>query len=129
MRTKEEIIDLVKEIDNGKGKVKDKNDIEYLNDVKIALQWVLKKISAGQGTSNMEEEMRYVADHSATDELEEDEIKTLMDFMDKEFDGYFKITSTIRLETAACNVSDTWDWISERLTTKQFLSDNYLKLK
>lgn len=122
-------MDMISQIDNGIGVVKDKKDIEYLNDVKAALRWVLKKISAGQEVPNMEEEMRYVADHSATDELEEDEIKTLTDFMNKEFEGYFKITNTLRLETAACNVADAWDWVMERTSTEDFLSDSYLILE
>lgn len=128
MRTKEEIMDMVMQIDNGIDAVKGKDDIQYLEDVKAALQCVLKKISSGQEVSKIEEEMRYVIYHSSTDDLGKDEIKTLTDFMNKEFEGYFKSTGTLGLDTTACNVSDAGDWILERTTTKQFLTD-YLMLE
>ncbi len=129
MRTKEELIDMVKQIDNGIGVVKDKKDIEYFNDVKAFLGWILEKISAGEEVPNIEEKIRYVVDHSSVDELGKDEIKTLTVFMNKEFERYFKITNTLRLETVACNISDAWWWVSGELSTKKFLSDSFLRLK
>ena len=135
MRTREEITDLITEIDNGTGTVKDKKDLEYLGDVKVALQYVLKKLSTGQEASKIEEEMRKQMDSLFAKlidgELDEDEIKALTDFMNREFEGHFKIAILDygAQETATCNVTDAWYWVLEEITTKQFSSDSYLKLK
>jgi len=133
MRTKEEIMDLITEIDNGTGTVKDKKDLEYLGDVKAALQRQLKQLSAGQEVSKIEEELRKLMATSFAKlidgELDEDEIKSLTDFMNREFEGHFKIANNAGLETATCNVEDAWYWVLEETTTEQFLSDRYLKLK
>jgi len=131
MRTNEEIMDLITEIDNGTGAVKDKKDLEYLGDVKASLQRVLKQLSAGQEVPKIEEEIRK---HNPTakllgEGLDENEIKELTDFMNREFEGYFKIANYGALETAICNVSDAWDWVRGYTTTEQFLSNRYLKLK
>lgn len=135
MRTKEEITDLITEIDNCIGTVKDKEDLEYLGDVKASFRWVLKKLLAGQEVSKIEEEIRKQIDSPFAKlidgELDEDGIKALTDFMNREFEGHFKIAIPDygALETATCNVEDAWGWVLEDISTKQFLSDRFLKLK
>lgn len=133
MRTKEEITCLITEIDNGTGTVKAKGELQYLNNVKASLQWVLKKLSAGQEVPKIEEEIRKLMATSFAkligEELEEDEIKTLTDFMNREFERHFKIANSGPLETATRNVEDAWYWVLEETTTEEFLSDSYLKLK
>ncbi len=62
MRTKEELLDIVKEIDSGKGIVTDKKDVEYLSDVKAALKWVLNNIATGHEVSKIEKETRKITD-------------------------------------------------------------------
>lgn len=132
MRTKEEITDLITDIDNGTGTVKDKKDLEYLGDVKAALQRVLKKLSAGQEVPKIEEEIREQIDSPFAKlidgELDEDGIKALTDFMNRGFEGHFKIDYRA-LETATCNVEDAWGWVLEEIPTKKFLSDWFLNLK
>lgn len=128
MRTKEEITELITEIDNVS--VKDKKDLAYHNNVRAAFRYVLKKLSTCQEVSKIEEEMRK---HNPTaklfgEGLDESEIKALTDFMNSEFEGYFKITGYGDLETVICNVTDAWEWVLEDLSTKQFRSDSYLRL-
>ncbi len=131
MRTKEEITDLMKEID----KIGTVTDKEYINNIRAALRYVLKKLSAGQEASKIEDEIRKKMDSPFAKlidgELDVDEIKALTDFMNREFEGHFKIAipDYNALETATCNVADAWDWVLEKITTKQFSSDSYLKLK
>lgn len=123
MRTKEEITDLITEIDNGIGTVKDKIDIEYLGDVKATLQWVLKKISTEKETTKIEEKMKKITG-MFFDDMSEDDYKASMDFMNKEFGGRFKVS-----EETVYNVSDACEWILENTSTEEFLSINFLKLK
>ena len=125
MRTKEEITDLITEIDNRVGTVKDKQDLEYVGDVKAILQWVLKKISAEKETSKIEENLREISNKTDIDELSDDDFKASMDFMNKEFEGRFKG----RDPYTVCNVADAFDWVLEEISTKEFLSDSFLKLK
>ena len=125
MRTKEEITDLITEIDNRVGIVKDKEDLEYLGDVKAILQWMLKKISTEKETSKIEENLREISNKTDIDELSDDDFKASMDFMNKEFEGRFKG----RDPYTVCNVADAFDWVLEEISTKEFLSDSFLKLK
>ena len=124
MRTKEEIMDLIKEIDNGIGTVKDKEDLEYLGDIKAILQWVLKKISIEKETSKIEENLREISNKTDIDGLSDDDFKASMDFMNREFEGRFKD----RDPYAVCNVADAFVWVLEEISTKEFLS-SYLYLK
>ncbi|MDP3103943.1 MAG: hypothetical protein Q8M95_04975 [Candidatus Methanoperedens sp.] len=125
MRTKEEITDLITEIDNRIGTVKNKEDLEYLGDVKATLQWVLKKILTEKETSKIEENLKEISNKTDIDELSDDEFKASMDFMNKEFEGRFKG----RDPYTVCNVDDALSWVLEDISTKQFLSDSFLKLK
>ena len=125
MRTKEEIMDLIKEIDNRIGTVKDKEDLEYLGDVKATLQRVVKKISIEKETTKIEENLREISNKTNIDELSDDDFKASMDFMNKEFEGRFKG----RDPYTVCNVADALGWVLEDISTKQFLSDSFLKLK
>ncbi len=125
MRTKEEITDLITEIDNCIGTVKDKEDLEYLGDVKATLKLVLKKISTEKETSKIEENLREISNKTDIDQLSDDDFKSSMDFMNKEFEGRFKG----RDPYTVCNVDDTLGWVLEDISTKQFLSDSFLKLK
>lgn len=130
MRTEEEITDLIKEIDNGLGTSEDK---EYLGNVKAALLQVLKKLAAGQEVPNIEEELRKLMSTSFAKliegELDEDEIKALTEFMNRDFEGQFKIADNEGLLAATCNVEDAWSWVMGKISKTQFLSESYLKLK
>jgi len=129
MRTKEEITDLITEID------KIVEDKEYLGDVKAALRYVLKKLSTGQEASKIEDEIRKQIDSPFAKliegQLDEGGIKALADLMNREFEGHFKIAipDYNALETATCNVADACGWVLEEITTKQFRSGSYLILK
>ncbi len=124
MRTKEEITDLITEIDNGIGKVTEKKDIQYFGDVKVALQWVLKKISTGEETSKVEKNMREIT-KLYFDELSDDDFEASMDFMNKEFEGFFKGRDPDKVY----NFSDTFEWVLGETSTERFLSKHYLNLK
>lgn len=104
--------------------VTDKKDIEYLGDVKVALQCVLKKKSTGEETSKVEKNMREIMNLDA-EELSDDNCKAFMDFMNKEFEGYFKGRD---FYTTVCNASDTFYWVLGETSTKDFLK-SYLYLK
>ncbi len=123
MRTKEEITDLITEIDNNIGKVMEKEDIQYLGDVKVALKWVLNKISTGEETSKVEKNMKEITKLDI-DELSDDDYKASMEFMNKEFEGHFKGRDPYDVY----NVSDSFEWVLGETSTKQFLS-SYLNLK
>ena len=120
-----EILNMINKIDNSINVANDEEKLEYFGNVKASLYWILQKISIEHKQSNIEDELKEIADKTCIDELEEDAYKAFMDFMNIEFNGLFNG----RDPYTVCNVADTIDWVLGQISTKQFLSEDYLKIE
>ena len=132
MRSEEEIREMIKQID-GVVDIKDSEkydrlcsdkDFKYCLDIKAALQWVLRKMSTGQERIRIEEEMRDIMERDI-DEMEDDEFKEYMEFMDREFGRAYKN----RDPYDTCNVADAFSWALGEESTENFISSAFINLE
>lgn len=132
MRSEEEIREMIKQID-GVVDIKDSEkydrlcsdkDFKYCLDIKAALQWVLRKIPTGQERIRIEEEMRDIMERDI-DEMEDDEFKEYMEFMDREFGRAYKN----RDPYDTCNVADAFSWALGEESTENFISSAFINLE
>ena len=130
LRSRGEIADLINRID----KRLDENTcdgecIEYLCDIKSALQWVLKKtsmISIDQERKELGKKMKEISAMSlGLDEMSEKQFNEFREFMDKEFDR----NHNKRDPYVMCNIGEAFDWVLEEISTKEYLSQSYLGLE
>lgn len=130
LRRKGEIADLINRID----KKLDENAcdgecIEYLRDIKNALQWVLKKtsmISTNQERKELGKKMKEISAMSlGLAEMSEKQFNEFREFMDKEFDRNYNK----RDPYVMCNIGEAFDWVLEEISTKEYLSQSYLGLE
>jgi hypothetical protein len=132
MRSEEEIREMIKQIDRVVD-IKDSDkydrlcsdkDFKYCLDIKAALQWVLRKMSTGQERIRIEEEMRDITERDI-DEMEDDEFKKYMEFMDREFGRAYKNRDSYD----TCNVADAFSWALGEESTENFISSAYMNLE
>ena len=57
-----EILNMINKIDNSINVANDEEKLEYFGDVKASLYWVLQKISIEHKQSNIEDELKEIAD-------------------------------------------------------------------
>lgn len=139
MRTREELLDMVKRIDVSMDK-----DPEYFRDVKAAIDWVLRKISAGQETTKIEKELKWIDNEigrmmdleceNVSEDVVSNTAQRVVDFLaDNEVEGWYGVWFTVEgkvegLGTGTLyNIADAFGWILGTTSTKIFLS-NYLEL-
>lgn len=132
MRSEEEIREMIKQIE-GVVDIKDSEkydrlcsdkDFKYCLDIKAALQWVLRKISTGQERIRIEEEMGDIIELDI-DEMEDNEFKEYMEFMDREFGRAYKN----RDPHNTYNVADAFSWALGEESTENFISSEFINLE
>jgi len=132
MRNEEEIREMIKQIDEcvdikdseKYDRLRSDKDFKYCLDIKAALQWVLRKISLGQERIRIEEEMREILERDI-DNMEDDEFKEYIEFMDREFGRDYKNRDPYE----TCNVLDAFSWVLREESTENFISSAYMNLE
>lgn len=132
MRNEEEIREMIKQIDEcvdikdseKYDRLRSDKDFKYCLDIKAALQWVLRKISLGQERIRIEEEMREILERDI-DNMEDDEFKEYIEFMDREFGRDYKNRDPYE----TCNVLDAFSWVLKEESTENFISSAYMNLE
>jgi len=132
MRNEEEIREMIKQIDEcvdikdseKYDRLRSDKDFKYCLDIKAALQWVLRKISLGQERISIEEEMREILERDI-DNMEDDEFKEYIEFMDREFGRDYKNRDPYE----TCNVLDAFSWVLREESTENFISSAYMNLE
>lgn len=132
MRNEEEIREMIKQIDEcvdikdseKYDRLRSDKDFKYCLDIKAALQWVLRKISLGQERIRIEEEMKEILERDI-DNMEDDEFKEYIEFMDREFGRDYKNRDPYE----TCNVLDAFSWVLREESTENFISSAYMNLE
>jgi len=132
MRNEEEIREMIKQIDEcvdikdseKYDRLRSDKDFKYCLDIKAALQWVLRKISLGQERIRIEEEMREILERDI-DNMEDDEFKEYIEFVDREFGRDYKNRDPYE----TCNVLDAFSWVLREESTENFISSAYMNLE
>ncbi|MCW3138419.1 MAG: hypothetical protein N2V76_08425 [Methanophagales archaeon] len=132
MRNEEEIREMIKQIDEcvdikdseKYDRLRSDKDFKYCLDIKAALQWVLRKISLGQERIRIEEEMKEILEQDI-DNMEDDEFKEYIEFMDREFGRDYKNRDPYE----TCNVLDAFSWVLREESTENFISSAYMNLE